>query len=382
VPSQTYQFDIASSVEACLAEWTEFQTGAHGTLYQSALWCRAWTETVGRSMAAQTRVVLARTPDGALHLILPLQVRKRQGITVLEWLGSPHHNYGCGLCSAEFLEKGQEWLSLNWDHIVSRIGGIDAVLLTEMPRDILGQPNPMAQFANLPGPNSSFVLRLDSNFAGIYAAKRSSDRRRAARKHETGLSQMGKVSFGLPAGKAELHHVIDVMFRDQSARLAELGIHGVFGPAERQFLHRLADLQDESAPVLAPYRLMLDEQILSVMLGGLHANGYWALISSLSAGPERKYSPGDIALRRTIEACCARGLSFFDFSSGDSAYKRAWADETVVLRICLRGRTPIGFVWSVAMAVRIVCKHIIKTTPLLLKATLWCRRMMFGRKPA
>ena len=110
-------------------------------------------------------------------------------------------------------------------------------------------------------------------------------------------------------------------------RLAESGIHGVFNEHERQFVHRLIDMGDHLQPILLPYYMMADGELEAVTLGGYYGGGYWALVSSLGSPRLRRYSPGDALLRRTIEACCSRGLDFFDFSSGSFDYKLAWADE-------------------------------------------------------
>ena len=224
-------------------------------------------------------------------------------------------------------------------------------------------------------------MSLDHDFDGLHARTHGSARKRTARKNEAALSRAGDLAFGLPKDKAELHALIDTMFRHQEERLGEKGIHGAFGPAERQFIHRLAALQDEADPILAPYRLTLDGEVLSVMLGGLHGNGYWALISSLAPGPQRKHSPGEIALRRTIAACCAAGLQRFDLSAGDAAYKRIWADDVIDLSIILSAVNLRGLVWTAAEALRLAAKRTVKRTPALMNAAAAVRQL-FRAGPA
>ena len=373
--------DICVSLDPVLADWREFEKSSAGTLFQNSLWCRAWLDTVGRSVSAEPRIVMARDPEGRLRFILPLQVRRRQGVRVLEWLGSPQHNYGYGLYDSAFLPQARQWFDANWDLLLAKIGGFDAILLAENPERMFGCVNPLATQFNMLGANPSFALALEPDFEALHVRKHSSERRRSARKNEARLAQSGTLEFGLPTSKPELHGLIETMFSHQQARLAEHGIHNVFGTVERQFIHRLAEMQDEDHPLLAPYHLRQNGEVLATMLGGLHGKCYWALISSLAPGPQRKHSPGEMALRRTIASCCERGLRTFDFSAGDAAYKRQWSDEIIELHTIMRAVTLAGFAWTAAMGFRLAAKRTIKRTPALLQAGTMLRRIVLGSSP-
>lgn len=375
------RLDVVAAIDAALPAWSGFEPHALSTLYQNSLWCRAWMETVGKARSVWPRIVLARDSGGTLRFILPLQIRRRQGVRVLEWLGSPHHNYGYGLFDPGFMPSATQWFADNWDQLLGEIGGFDAIALTEMPDRIFGAKHPMLGLANLRAANPSFNLALDADFEVLYARKKSAERRRAARKHENALAHAGPVSFGLPGNTTEIHALIDIMFSHQEQRLAELGIHGAFGSPERQFIHRLADLQNDDDPILALYHLTCRGDVLAVLMGGLHGNCYWALISSLAAGPLRKHSPGELALRRTVEACCQRGFTTIDFAAGDSNYKRAWSDEAITMSVILRGSNLLGVAWAGAMAARLLIKRSIKRSPLLLGLSQSLRRLILARRP-
>ena len=372
---------VGQTLEDCLGDWSRFEATARGTLFQTSTWCRAWAETVGRQKGAAPRIVMGRDGQGALRFILPLQIRRRQGARVLEWMTAPHHNYGYGLYDASFLPLAGRWFEAHLDGILASIGGFDAVALTEMPDRYFDQPHPLAHIATLRAANPSFMLRLDPDFAGLYQRKRSGEHRRKARRDEAALARTGTIAFGLPeGGKPELHRLLDTMFDQQRARLAELGIHNVFGAEERAFVHRLAVLQDEGRPILAPFRLTRHRARLAVAPGGLHGNGYWALISSLGAHDVRKHSPGEVLLRKTIEACCEARYDFVDLASGDAAYKRAWADGTVPMSVALRAVNPLGLAWAAATAARIAVKRRVKQSPLMFGTLARARRALLGKR--
>lgn len=373
--------DLHTSIEAVLPLWQDFEKDAAGTFYQSSLWCRAWVETVGASAGVAVRILAAHDSQGRVQFLLPLQIRRRQGAAVLEFLSAPQNGYGFGLYAPSFLADSGAWFEQHGRAVLGLAGDFDAILLNDMPDRLMGAAHPLSPLFNIRGANPSFTLALTPDFEAIHRQKRDSENRRTARKKEELLARLGDVSFGLPTGTASLHATLDQMFQQQQERLAEHGIHGVFGPQERQFLHRLADLQDESQPVLAPYRFTCGDDVLAIMLGGIFGGGYWALISSLAAGPSRKYSPGDLALRRTIAACCHSGLQFIDFSAGDSPYKRAWADKTIDLHVLLEAVTIKGLGWSVLMAARLWLKRQIKSSPTLMPVLAEIRRAAFGSRP-
>lgn len=369
------QHDIGKAAES----WSNFERVAAGTLYQTQVWCQAWIETIGVHLRVKPVVVTGRDAAGEIMFLLPLQIRRRYGVAVLEWLGAPHGNYGHGLYAPGFLPIARAWFDDNFTAVLDQAGPFDAISLREMPSHLHGAGNPLAGHFNLKGANRSYDVRLNPSFDQFYAAKRDGEDRRSARKKLKLLEERGHVEFGLPATAEELHATLDIMFHHQEIRLSERGIHGVFGPHERQFIHRLAGLQHPEKPILAPYTLRIDGQVLAVLLGGLHQNGYWALISSMAPGDYRKLSPGDLALRKTIEACCNRGLGWIDFSSGDSQYKQSWADNVIQLRSIVRGRTFQGLVFAGALALHESLKRLLKQSPVMMAAIGRMRVALRGR---
>jgi CelD/BcsL family acetyltransferase involved in cellulose biosynthesis len=374
-------FDLVFDIDAIAADWRRFETEAIGSLYQTYLWCRAWQDTVGAALGTEPVIVVLRDADGDMLALLPLQIRRRHGLRILEWLASSSNNYGFGLYHARFAARAGEWLRLNWPEIVRRIGRIDAVALRDNPDRLSGHVNPMDGMFTTRGANRSYALTLQDDYASLYAARREGESRRAARKKDRALSRLGSVSFGLPASLADTHATLEQMFKLQECRLAEHGIRNVFSAEERAFIHRLADLQDPDKPLLAPYTLKLDGDVIATFLGGLHGETFWALISSLGAGPQRKCSPGDAALRGSIEACCKAGLKTYDFSAGASRYKLNWADVTIQLHDIIAPVTLRGLAYAWPLRVAIAGKRTIKENPALLDQIGRARRLVFGKSP-
>jgi len=369
------ELGVNDKLEDLENEWLALQAHASGTLYQSYQWCRAWVDTVAPVRHVEPRIVTGREANGRLLFILPFAVRRIGGLTVLEWLSGGHCNYGYGLYERAFLRQAEGWFASEGWRILALVGPIDAIDLSDMPSHWNGFAHPLTSWFSLVGPNVSFLMRLAPDFETLYEAKRSSETRRGNRKRDAKLAKEGRVEFGLPATRAEAHARLDQMFAHQADRLAESGIHDVFGASARAFVHRLVDLPDRMPPILLPYHLTINGEMEAMMLGGHYGGGYWALISSLADSPSRRNSPGDAALRKTIEACCVRSLTFFDFSSGNAAYKRPWADEAVVLHHAIRGITFKGYGWALARTATVAAKRMVKRSP-----PLWAFATMLRRR--
>ena len=121
-------------MESLGADWRNFESRAIGTLYQTYIWCKAWLETVGQTRDVEACIVVLRDGHEQIHAILPLQRRRAWSITVLEWLGSPHASYGCGLYSPAFFPLAHGWMDANWPLVIQAAGHCDIVHLRDMPR--------------------------------------------------------------------------------------------------------------------------------------------------------------------------------------------------------------------------------------------------------
>lgn len=366
-------------VRALEAEWLRFQDEAAGTFFQTYQWCSAWLASAGAAQSVTPLIVTGRDPSGTLVFLLPFCIRKRQRCRVLEWMGGQQMTYGYGLYDRAFQRDAASWFAIQGWAILSKLEGVDAIDLAEMPAHWEGSAHPLTSWFTLAGPNCSYLLRLDGDFEAVYGRKRSGETRRGNRKRDAKLHKAAKIEVGLPRDRDHAHRLIEQMFEQQRSRLAESGIHGVFNEHERQFVHRLIDLPDHMQPVLLPCYMTADGELEAVALGGLHGGGFWALISSLGSPRLRRYSPGDALLRRTIETCCGMGLTFFDFSSGSFDYKLAWADEEVRLHHAVRGLTPHGYAWAMMRVARLAAKRLVKRTPALWNVVLTARRALFGR---
>lgn len=370
------EITVNHDIDSMADDWQSFQTRAAGTLYQTFEWCKAWIETAQDRDSNAVRIVVGRSGSDNIVFLLPFVVRATSRVRVLEWIGARQINYGYGLFDRRFLPGAVEWFQSRGWYIPALLDGVDAVRLNDMPEHLHGYRHPLAGWFTIVSANHSYRTALQENYDHLYTAKRSGETRRGNRKRDSKLEKTGELRFGLPSSNQETHELLEQMFMHQERRLAEAGIRDVFSPSERAFVHRLAD----TPGLLLPFHLSIDGELASMMLGAEFDDTYWALISSLNPEIAHRYSPGDAALRRMIEACCQRGLKHIDFSSGDTPYKSHWADEAIPLHETIRFLTWKGAFWAAGSLAATASKRTIKQSDILWPLFTWFRTNLRGGK--
>jgi CelD/BcsL family acetyltransferase involved in cellulose biosynthesis len=360
--------------------WQQFQNVADTTLYNTFGWAESWQRHVGAGLGAEPCIIVGRNHFGAVQFILPLQKRRVHGTQILEWHGYPDVNYGYGLYDKAFLFQAKAYFGRALPDILAATGHYDVLHLHDMPDVMSGHPHPFRSHFNMHAANLTFSLKLGAGYETVYRRKRVAESRRANQRKDSRLIELGELRLFKPSTKDGRRKYIDEMLAQKTSQLAERGVHGVFGDAEVKMMHDLADVSHGGEPLMQLNVLTLNDETLAVTYGGVLNSTYWFYVSSLSNHiSARKFSPGDHALRKTIQACCDQGLDNFDFGVGDAEYKRGWADDVTPLYMILRANTAKGFVWALHRAAKLRIKRLIKETPVLMRAASDLRRLLKGR---
>ncbi len=361
--------------------WESLEKTGKSTVYQSLTWCRAWDQSTLKQRTAETRIVLGESGSGEALFIVPLQVRKRKGARILEFLSAPLAAYGhlvCGpWCSTA---QGQTWFTDHLQHILDFAGEHDLVAFMDMPADFGGFPHPFTCHFNMLSPNESLTVRLSAPFERFVETKRKPESRKNIRWRDGKLAAAGKLEFHSELEGKELAVAADELFADQGKRLAEAGINDPFGELEREFYHRIL-AAPTSHTKFNVFRLSLNGQGLSSIFAGLHGTSCNDLMTSLAQSPMRKFSPGDLVLRKVMALCCERQINHLDFGIGEHEYKRQWSDGEVILHHMIRARTVRGLFVSLAIYGEQKMRREIKTRPTLRNLYFNMRRKLYGKPP-
>jgi CelD/BcsL family acetyltransferase involved in cellulose biosynthesis len=369
-----------TDMEAVKPIWVTLEATGVSTVYQSFVWCRMWLQRVGKARSISPIIVVAENMFGEAMFIVPLQMRRKYGLRIVEALTAPQGAYAFGVFNKAFLEKqAEQWFEKHFEDLVAILPRHDVLRLADTPAAISNIRNPLLVVRNFEAANLTHIMGLQSNYQALLEKKRSPESRRSMRKRDAKLQAAGKLVFDLPLSLEERKATVEMMLTHQKLRLAEAGVHGVFDAVEQQFIVDLIHTHTASGAFLRPYRLMLDGEIVAVMLGAYNQGTYWALISSIAPGPIQKYSPGDYALRSMIKHLCEDGTQVLDFSAGNTAYKGHWSDRQIPLYFIVRASTVCGMVAATVMLLRETIKRISKNTPIVNTLLFAMRRFAKGQ---
>ncbi len=380
-PRTELSVHVDDSFDAIGDDWRDLQSRGWTSVYQSYEWCRAWQESCGQALKVKPCLVSGRDVDGRLVFLLPLAVYPSAGCRVVRWLTYPACTYGVGVYDEAFLDSLPDGLAPYWPAVLAALPPADAVLLDSMPAKLHGKKHPLRGLFGVKDANSSYALDLQPDFDALYAELRPAKSRSRARSKDNKLKVQGDLRFSLPKPGRETRDVLATMLAQQTERLASRGIHGVFDAPTHDFIYKLAETpHSASAPRLLPYSLWLDDKLVAVKLGIEFDNTYWALISSLEANGIERLSPGDYALRQTIEACCKAGMKRLDMAAGDTGYKQPWATEEIQLYAISQALGVRGSVWAAASRAAATAKRRVKTSEKLWPIAQKLRSALLGRQ--
>jgi CelD/BcsL family acetyltransferase involved in cellulose biosynthesis len=371
---------IHGHLEPIEAAWRHLENEGLATVYQCFDWCSAWVSRVSAVRGVSVCIAVGENALGQTQFILPLQIRTIVGLRVVEALTAPQGAYGGALLHKDFAaNRAEAWFREHFETLLAALPQHDVFRLADVQSTILDVPNPLLTVRHFQSANQSHIMALQPDFEAMLQAKRSAKTRRAMRHRDRLLEGAGHLEFDLPLNPVDRETTLLTMFAHQEQRLEEFGVFNVYDDLEMQFVIDLASIKTSEGQLLRPYRLRLDGETLAVMLGAYRHNTFWALISSLAPGTQRKLSPGDYALRQKLAALCADGTQRLDFSAGDTAYKFHWSDAQVPLNLIVRANSFKGLPLALAMLLREKLKRFAKQTQGLNSLLFALRRKLRGR---
>jgi len=281
-------------------------------------WLAEWWKHYGGGCAL--RVHVARR-DGRLLGALPLMVRRRFGIRVLEFIGSSRALSDMVVAAGEHPDVAlglAERMCGEPRHLVD-LGLLPAhsTLLS-----VLDQRR-LTKIERLPAP----VLDLSAGWDTVYREKTSSKRRALHRHRRRQLAALGRVEVTIARTIDELEPALDEAFRLHAMRWEGRPDGSFFATPQGMRFHRdaIRALARDDIPRIVTLRV--DGRAIAFhyyfALGGRMYVHRLAFDPALS-----RFSPGLINTLDTIEAAAAEGLTRVEFLGGDERYKMELADRS------------------------------------------------------
>jgi CelD/BcsL family acetyltransferase involved in cellulose biosynthesis len=358
-----------------LAAWSELETLAPCSIYQTRAWLVPWIETVGRNCGLEPFFILARDGRGRPIALLPLGLRRRGRLRIAVWLGGTDSNFNMGL-----LRHDCGWTSSDLKQLMRAAtrGKADSphlYILKNQPYHWSSRANPFAALRHHPSPSPAFGTSLETDAAAFLDTKLSKDTRKKLRKKEARLATLGPIRHVRVTDPALQEEVIETFLRLKTARLRARQIRSGFeAPAMRAFLQRASVPEGGGIELHA---LFVADRLVAVY-GGQSHNGQWSgMFNAIDTDVTiARWSPGDILLARLLTYCCEQGLVRFDLGIGEARYKRTFCEEEIPLFDVILPVTGLGIVAAAIANMFQQTKRFIKARPRLFQLALRTRAIL------
>lgn len=361
------QIEIYDDMAAAEPYWRALERGKKlATPYQDFDFLNLWQQHVGNAECITPFIVVAFNATGAPLFIWPLGRRIVAGRRVVEFLGGSHANFNMAVWHSDIVGKiSAEELRSVLDQLAEEA---DILRLTNQPLTWSGTTNPFALLPQQRSANFGCSGALSHDFDALLRSRTNASDRKKMRKKERTLAGYGEVRFERARTAHDVRRVLDVFFKQKSARMRALGIADVFAaPGVRRFIEAAAtEPADGFRTPIELYALSVNDIIVATM-GGIAGGGrFCGMFNSIAQGHYAVESPGEQLILNLVKGCCERGLGTFDLGIGQAQYKTLFCSDIEPLFDSYLPLTTSGSVLALAFAAGAWLKRTIKQ-----RAALW-----------
>ena len=376
VDGRIARVEVIEDMAAAEPHWRALEAVPHlGTPYQRYDFLNLWQRHIGTAAGVTPFIVTGLNAAGAPLFLWPFGRRMLAGLRVVEFLGAKHANFNMGLWRRDVAaHMGADDLRA----VLARLTGrADLLRLTSQPLTWGGTTNPFALLPHQRSANYGFSGALIPDFDALLRAHTNSATRKKMRKKERALASYGAVSFRQAHDPDDMRRMLDVFFKQKSARMRVLGITDAFAPPSvRRFIEAaMTEPLAGGEPLLEIYALSVGDIVVATYGGIVGGGRFCAMFNSIIPDRYAAESPGEQLLVRLVQHCCQRGLDCFDLGIGEANYKTLFCSDIEPL---LDSHLPLsagGHLLGTALAVAGAAKRSIKAHSALWSLVRATRRL-------
>ncbi len=362
------RIEVFRSIEDARGIWLSFQEKGDLYVFQTLEWLENWFHHVGRRAAVQPCLVAVFDETEPVYFF-PLGIVEKRWGRALVWLGGELCDYGAPIIAPQRLDDGSDApdsvdFPSVWAEILRRVPPVDVVWLVRIPERINNRPNPLCRLKCDPYHSRAYAAKLGGTWDEIYESHagpktRSTDRRKSRR-----LAETGEITWTITDGSddAAFRRVTQAMIEQKEKRYREIRARNIFHDEAYKnfFSHPLESLVRTRRLSLS--ELSVGGRIVTTHWGMVYKDRFYYFMPSFAEGPWTRFSPGRLLLFRLFQWCVDHGLTVFDFTVGDEAYKADWCDEELLLYQYFTPRTAKGRLFGILYT---VYGGVVRNKPLL-----------------
>lgn len=356
--SVVVRHDPASAVAAA----EQLLAGGGSTVFQSSGWVEAFTRTIATARGCTFfQVEVRESVTGRLAMLLPLLLRERNGLRLIEFPDFGLADYVAPVI-AEGFNPGRRAMNRIWAQVRDVLPRADLIRFVKQPAFLAGRANPLIKLGG--------TERGDQTAWGVDLAPAGSvwrdaflcDKRRAdvdARWRK--LNKRGVVTFKTASTDEEADKFFAAMVEQRAARFRTLNFANALDKPEIRAFYRSLLRPDDPASPAVIQALLIDGQVIATGYGLVGNGAFHMIFPTFQADTWRNYSPGLHLFRKSMEWSAQQGLGYYDFTVGAEGFKRDFGAQPQPLferyeALSYTGLLPVSYV---------ALRRFIKTRPQL-----------------
>jgi len=339
---EVVRIEVFHSVDEVEAKWREAQECCACYGFQTFEWLSTWYKTIGAVLGIEPLIVHVSDARGDTLMLLPFGLQRRFGLSFISFLGGRTTDYNAPIVRADFaasLDAGA--VDRLMTCALRQLPKADVIALERMPSLIEDRVNPLLGLPGLKHTGNAWVAVLGQTFADFKKRRSAKFFSTAARKWRR-LSEIAPARLCIadtPDSTAEIMHALVLQ---KTRRLREMGVADLFArKGNLAFYSTLAQRHFERG-LIQVSALRVGESIVATHWGMVFRSRFYWLMPTFETGYWARFSVGGLLMQRLVEWSISRGLSRFDLTIGDEAYKRLWADHSMPHYEYIRGLTTKG----------------------------------------
>jgi CelD/BcsL family acetyltransferase involved in cellulose biosynthesis len=324
-------------------KWDELERNFGWSPFQNFCWLSSWYNEIGRFSNIEPRIILIEK-DKHVVAILPLAIRIKVKIRILEWLGGIYADYKGPIINSQdnnFVLNFED----NWNSILNLLGRIDLIYFDRQPMYLNEVYNPFyANFSSY-ADIKSYKMKLASPWEEFLNSKLKKKQQADSNRQIRRLNDLGVLKY-IVSDKLDLSKaIVDKMIEYKRIRYKETNSFDFLKfEKNRNFFKSLTAIDDQSIRIHFS-ALVMDGKIISTHVGIIWSDCFYYLMPSNESNIYKSYSTGRLLLEELVKNSINTGIKYFDFTVGAEEYKKIWCESETQLFYLIEGHTILGDIY-------------------------------------
>ncbi|MEP2979961.1 MAG: GNAT family N-acetyltransferase [Lentilitoribacter sp.] len=331
-----YSLAVENDFDFQSSEYIAFYDLYGRSAFQHPIWLSSFYKTIVPNRSAQPVIITVRGSDGLLNAVIPMLLREKLGVKLLEPAELGVTDYCAPLVNPDVLDDSDfkaQIHSLQKDILPSH----DVLRVQKIRSEDLGLWQALFGFPHVQQDFSAHATPLSDSHENWSRNELSSSMRKSLRRkrnkfeRETG-AKCEQVAF------EDVHKAMDEL---QNYRKGRFEGDLIQSEAGLEFYKHIA-ADGHKSGYARIYRLSLGDEVLGYTFGVTHKGIFYYLLIGCDYENFGKFSPGYLMYDYMIEDWIDRGGDTFDFTIGDEDFKENFGTKPTKMFSISFGQSMLG----------------------------------------